>query len=167
VLAALRAIESTIELVWLERGAWCLGTYMPDARRIGEAQRALGFLTGPGLVAAQVQDAAQIREATRMHAARVAMTRLKCQGFLHQQTFDMRRHSEPAVFGLMEQWLCCAVWVRQHEYEAAWRAWEAAQVENEGEEARIANLTDHARLKAAYRMQFKRPVSTVVERAIA
>lgn len=162
VLRALRAIEPKVELVWLRRGAWALGTYSPDPFRQAEAKRSLKALNGPGLTRGYSTSPQSWDLAVRAHGDRMAMTWLKAQGYLHQQTFDMRRHSEAAVFGVMENWLREAKWVQQHEYEEAWRALEAAQVENHGEKERIADLIDHARLREAYRMEYKRPVSSRV-----
>jgi hypothetical protein len=158
VLRVLRAIDDSVCVVWLRRGAWLLSTVTPNEHRMhaaGTTRAKLHYSSLPFL--ATTRD--QFEMACQRWGNREAMTRLRMQGVVEQKTFECSQYADHVVWAEMELWLRAARWVRQHHYEAYWRAMDEAQEKNDDEEAKLSSLLDKARLREAYRMGFKNPVS--------
>jgi hypothetical protein len=157
LVRALRSIKPTAELVWLRRGQWCLGTVNSDSPSRIHALKSLELL----YLAADALDRAKLsgpfrRAASRKWGDKVAFQRLKLQGFIDQQTFPPLLDTE---LGLIERWFREASWTMQHCYNATWRAAEAQTEVQPEHDAKLANVTDRSRLREAWRMGFRNPVS--------
>lgn len=163
VLAALREIDPRSALVWLKRGVWALGTIIPHVDRRAEAERALEQLQKAGKAMAKCPSRKVYRLAMEVQASKVALWRLKLQGFVMQRTFDCGDSELP---GLTERWLREATWVRQHCYESEWNRLESELERDQDAEQRETEVLNLARLRDAWRMEFKRPVSTTVTTTI-
>ena len=61
--------------------------------------------------------------------------------------------------GLIERWFREASWTMQHCYNETWKAAEEQTEVRPEHEQRMANTLDRARLKEAWRMGFRNPVS--------
>jgi hypothetical protein len=152
-------IDPTVELVWLRRGAWALGTIKQDNRARGMAERQIWKL----LQALHVLLTLKVPQKVKVLGYRIAFEKmyilwLKSLGWMHQQTFENIGDSE---FGIIERWLREATWVRQHCYEQTFNEIEADMDRNKEAEAKEADLLDRSRLREAYRIGFRRPVSVL------
>lgn len=159
VVRRLRAIDPTATMIWLRRGVWALGTMKPDSRRRNEAEQALSDLNKAGKALAGCPSRRIFEIAIRAWGDKVAWTELKRQGFVHQLTFRPRETPECELAAAAERWLKEATWVRQHSYEATWRALEREMERDVDAEQAEANMLDKARLRDAWRMGFRNPTS--------
>ena len=159
LVKSLRMIDRSAELVWLRRGCWALGTVKHDNRARGKAEKQMyELLESAGTLNRSKVSIAVRRAAREQVLHKLGLLNLRRQGWLHQQTFPDLYDSE---LGVIERWFREAVWVRQHCYEQTFNQIEADLDRNPEAEAKLADLTDRARLNEAYRIGFKRPVSVL------
>jgi hypothetical protein len=158
VLRAFRQADPNVVVIWLRRGAWLLGSVLPNRHRQESAGSTRAKLWASSL-AFVCTDRATLERGQQRWGDREAITRLRAQGVVEHQSFAADAYSEHVLWGKMETWLRYAQWIKQHCYEEYWRAMDADQERNEQDEEKLGQLLDKSRLREAYRMGFTNPVS--------
>lgn len=151
VLANLRNIDPTIELVYMGGGAWALGSLERNGirDRVGARKVAMATTARPAT-----------KQAARRIRAMLWEGRLLQQGFGLIETFKGEPDSRIEEY-LRERTYC---WATQ--LDSLWRRimaddMRSAESEEQAELEHYSTMIDERRLRDAYRWAFKRPVSII------